>query len=47
MPLVFSKSKQGTVHYPQVQIQPLQIANMSGSMFLINTTKCGKCKGAK
>lgn len=45
MPLVFSKSKQGTVHYSQ--IKPMQIAKMGGSMFLINATKCGKCKGAK
>lgn len=49
MPLVFSKSKQGTVH----QVQPSRIAiispNVFSSMFsrLTNTKTCGKCKGAK
>ena len=41
MPLVFSKSKEGTVHKPSLN-KPMFV-----SMFFAKSTKCGRCRGAK
>jgi hypothetical protein len=50
--LIFSKSKEGTVHQfakVQVNVVPVIVQGLSYSMIdrLVNSTKCGKCKGAK
>ena len=51
--LIFSKSSQGTVHkFAKVQVNVVPaiiVQGLSYSMIdrLVNSTKCGKCKGAK
>ncbi len=50
--LIFSKSKEGTVHKfasTDVKVNTTVVQGLSYSMIdrLVNSTKCGKCKGAK
>jgi hypothetical protein len=48
--LVFSKSKQGTVHKfandPAIVV-PLVPSLSNGGLIFAKSTKCGKCRGAK
>ena len=49
MPLIFSKSKEGTVHQKSsiVSANPSVVQSLTYNMIFAKSTKCGRCKGAK